>query len=271
MQTYLGRMGRKALSQDLPTWEGTWRKRETAHVNAHPGEWMAQGADWVSQSRGPMYSSQAHLTDLKSIRTDRLEKSGLYSWGVYRCCPQAWKREVPSPSQVNALALPTACHSLALDLRWLQQGKRCTMCYIWAEPQMPTGPLWAHQLYFSSALLWYKGPSVGRRESTQLKGMELAWAKPSGNLFQQLERRPPNWQGSDGRWAESKSCLTPLSDSNSSVSSCTSYQSDSCRHSLRKDMTGSHIKLIPIIKGIEHMLFTQVHSHIRSPLQDQNR
>ena len=131
-------MGRKALSQDLSTWEGARRNRETAHVNTHPGEWMAQGADWVSQSRGPMYSSQAHLTDLKSIRTDRLEKSGLYSWGVYRCCPQAWKREVPSPSQVNALALPTACHSLALDLRWLQQGKRCTMCYIWAEPQTPT-------------------------------------------------------------------------------------------------------------------------------------
>ena len=53
-------------------------------------------------------------------------------------CPQAWQREVPSPSQVNALALSTACHGLTLDLRWLQQGKRCTMCYIWAEPQMPT-------------------------------------------------------------------------------------------------------------------------------------
>lgn len=38
IQTYLGRMGRKALSQDLSIWEGTKRKRETAHVNTHPGE-----------------------------------------------------------------------------------------------------------------------------------------------------------------------------------------------------------------------------------------
>lgn len=86
---------------------------------------------------------------------------------------------IPRPSRMNTLAPPTT-HHLVLDTGWLQQGKRHNLGLCLSQMV---------DTYFSTLLLWGKGPSVGRRESIHLKGTELAQVWASGLLLQQLGSR----------------------------------------------------------------------------------
>ena len=185
-------------------------------------------------------------------------------------CPQAWQREVASPSQVNALALSTACHSLTLDLRWSQQGKRCSMCYIWAEPQMPTQA--EHWTSVSIPTILQQCPPLVQRSQCG----EKAKHKVEGNgasLSQTFRYSiPATWEKTprpDRAVMATEQRASPASYPYQTLAPLSAAEPPTkviaCQHPLRKDMTGTHIK------GVEHMLFTQVHSHIRTPLQDQNR
>ena len=153
---------------------------------------------------------------------ERLEKPRFHLWGVL-ACPQLGQREIcpncclltmlPSLSLVNAPAPPTAGHSLA------QQGKRHNRgLHLSGTTDICTdraSDLCKHTspTCFSTPLLWGESPSVGRRKNTHLKGTQSAWTRPSGLLLQQMGNKSHSWQGSDGHWADRKSCLTPWAGS----------------------------------------------------------
>ena len=82
--------------------------------------------------------------------------------------------------------------------------------------------------------------------------------------------RPCPWQGSDGQWAERKSCLTAHTDSCSSNTSHVPYQGDSGQHKLRRMwlLSTLNLALTPKILGTQS---TKGHFHIKMPLQDHNR
>ena len=62
---------------------------------------------------------------------------------------------IPRPSRMNTPAPPTT-HHLVLDMGWLQQGKRHDLGLCLSQMA---------NTYFSTLLLWGKGPSVGRRKA----------------------------------------------------------------------------------------------------------
>ena len=85
------------------------------------------------------------------------------------------------------------------------------------------------------------------RESTRLRGTGSAQSRPYGLLVQQLGTdSAPAEQG----WLLNRGETPPHTGSSSSPSVCspTSYQEDSGQHTLRKDMTGVHIKSSPPAK-----------------------
>ena len=94
------------------------------------------------------------------------------------------------------------------------------------------------------------------RKYVHLKGIVPAWARPSGYLLQQLERRPHLGQVGNCHWAEMKSHLTPCTGSSYFNTSHNPYRDDIDQHTLRKDVTGIYIKSSPHTKNTVHMLST---------------
>ena len=145
---------------------------------------------------------------------------------------------------------PTPSHSLALDLGQPQQvGKTRS----WAASE------WNHRLLlwqksdlckninatgFSTPFLRGKSPRVGRRKNTQLKGKQRLESDIQGfrssNLGTSLTPdravMPTEQRGSPA------SCL---SRSSSPISSLTTYQGESCQHTLRKDVTVPTSNAVP--------------------------
>lgn len=147
---------------------------------------------------------------------------------------------IPKPSRMNTLAPPTT-HHLVLDMGWLQQG----LCL----SQMA-------DTYFSTLLLWGKGPSVGRRESIHLKGTEPAQVWASGQLLQQLGSRPcPDKVRTASEQRETPTSH-PLQAPVFPTPATCPYQVDSGQHTLRKSMltSNSYLAFTPKILGM-HSLY----------------
>ena len=104
----------------------------------------------------------------------------------------------------------------------------------------------------STAPLWGEGAGTGRGESTQWEGLEPAQIRPLELLLQQLRTWPHSQKSPVGHWAVEKPRLTPGSGTSPSISSPTSYQGDSCQHTLGEDMTHAHVRYSSPHKATGH-------------------
>lgn len=88
--------------------------------------------------------------------------------------------------------------------------------------------------YFTTCL--DLGPSLGKRNNTHLKRIELARAQSLGLLLQEPRSKPHSWQDEDSHKERRKPCFTPSTGSSSSHTNHTPYQGYSGQHTLRKDV-----------------------------------
>ena len=95
-------------------------------------------------------------------------------------------RHTPKSKPSKRLALSTPHHSLALDLGQPWQEKRYNHeLHLSRATDAYTGSIsdlckCTSPTCFSTPLLWGEGCSVGKRKNTHLKGIQPAWAQPSG-------------------------------------------------------------------------------------------
>ena len=179
-----------------------------------------------------------------------------------QCKPLCCSHNAPSPgpSLVNALALLTPRHDLALNLGKPQSAKDMTLSYNWAESKIPTQAALSTsvstQMSLSSrSLPLDQKPQCGEK-GKYLKGTDPTLVWPSEFYSRNLGADPYPWQGCRRHWAE-KSHLTSCAGFNSSNTSHTLSQSDSGQQILaRKDVTGVHIESRLHTTDTRHMLST---------------
>ena len=122
----------------------------------------------------------------------------------------------------------------------------------------------------STAHFWGKCAGTGSRENYTLRGN-----RASSNLTFRVST-PASWDLTllyIGKWQSLSRGEAPAhtgSGPGPSNSSPTSYQGDSCQHSLRKDVTCVYVKYSSPTKATGHMQTVLGFSHIRTPLQDHN-
>ena len=147
-------------------------------IKSSPSLWWQQDCHSLHPEtrthKGPTYTvvqhhNRAGLVEAGVVVRCERQRRLRHSKGCHHCQLHRWHIEQPTEtcaSSVSNLLKPVPHPELKAHM----------------------GPLWSR-----TALLWGKGAGAGRRESTHLKGTELAWTWHPGLLLHQLGNWPWPW------------------------------------------------------------------------------